>query len=150
MKWLQFQLVRNSLQTNYVVSHFIANVSPTCSYCENPESSELISHLFWFCPYVNAFLRETFDFICSTGLNYAPTRDQFLFGFQNIDFSSPKNYITLVLKKYIWSTKFKTKNLSLVGFKNLLKTYVRDIECIFEMQNKPEKFSDWNAVKNSL
>ena len=40
---------------------------------------------------------------------------------------------------YCFIIKFKTKNLSLVGFKNLLKTYVWDIKCIFEMQNKPEK-----------
>ena len=38
----------------------------------------------------------------------------------------------------------------MIGFKNLLKIYVYDMKCIFEMQNKPDKFSDWNAVLNSL
>ena len=30
LKWLQFQIIRNSLQTNAIVSHFIENVGPEC------------------------------------------------------------------------------------------------------------------------
>jgi hypothetical protein len=32
LKWLQLQIIRNCLQTNYIVSHFKPNVSPVCSY----------------------------------------------------------------------------------------------------------------------
>ena len=44
LKWLQFQIVRNSLQTNYIVSHFIRNISPLCKFCG--QADEQISHLF--------------------------------------------------------------------------------------------------------
>ena len=56
----------------------------------------------------------------------------------------------MITKKYIWLTKFKTANLSLVGFKGLLKSYVTDIKNVFEFKNKPELFVEWNTVHNSL
>ena len=150
LKWLQYQIVRNSLQTNYIVSHFKPNVPAFCTYCENPASSEKISHLFWICPIVNGFFREVFEFICSTGLIFAPSRNQFIFGYHDLDVSSPKNYIILVVKRYIWITKFKTKHLMLIVFKSLLKSYICDLKRIFEIQKKPEKFNEWSAVFNSL
>ena len=55
-KWLQFQIIRNSLQTNYIVSHFIRNVSPLCKFCGI--FNEKISHIFWFCPTVKSFLND--------------------------------------------------------------------------------------------
>ena len=67
LRWLQFQIVRNSLQTNYIVSHFKPNVSPTCSYCRNLDNLERnlnnlekISHLFWTCVSVSEFLGVVF------------------------------------------------------------------------------------------
>ena len=150
LKWLQFQIVRNSLQTNYIVSHFIPNVSATCSYCENRNSFEKISHLFWTCSKVSEFLEEVFTFISTTGIVFAPTKSQFLFGFHDENFFSPKNFISMISKKYIWLTKFKTANLSLVGFKGLLKSYVTDLKNVFELKSKPELFVEWNTVLNSL
>ena len=54
MKWLQFQINRNSLFTNYRVNKFKPNISPLCSLClanENFPRFELISHLFYDCDY---------------------------------------------------------------------------------------------------
>ena len=47
MKWLQFQINRGSLKTNYIVSHFLQCVSPLCHYCQ--EENERIEHLFYSC-----------------------------------------------------------------------------------------------------
>ena len=44
LKWLQYQINRKSLQTNYIVSHFKPNVSPLCTFCN--QEDEIISHLF--------------------------------------------------------------------------------------------------------
>jgi hypothetical protein len=150
LKWLQYQLVRNSLQTNYIVNHFKPNVSKFCTYCKDPNSDELVSHLFWFCPYVSQFITEIFNFIGNTGLDVNPTREQFLFGFQNTQPYNPKNYICLVLKKYIWRTKFKTETLTLVGFKNQLKSYLCDLKYFFQFKNVPNQFNEWNALYNAL
>ena len=152
LKWLQFQIVRNSLQTNYIVHRFKPSVPPTCSYCMDLDSSEKISHLFWACFRVMEFLEEAFAFISSSGIivNFNPTKVQFLFGIHNEPFYSPKNYIILVLKKYIWLTKFKSNKLSMVGFKNLLKVYVTDLKSVFVIKCKPELVIEWDTLADML
>ena len=148
MKWLQFQIVRNSLQTNYIVNHFKPNVSKKCQYCM--DGDELVSHLFWSCHIVHSFLNQISTFLLNSGLEYTPSRAQMLFGFLELHPSHPKNYISLVLKKYIWVTKFKTKKLNLNGFKSLLKTCISDLKYIYEMKNSPERFHEWNTLYNLL
>ena len=125
-------------------------MSSTCSYCNNPDNSENISHLFWFCFKVQAFIDTVSDFISSTGLNFTPTKNQFLFGIHNEAFHSPKNYLMLIMKKYIWLTKFKTAVLTLVGFKSLLKSYLNELKHIFVIKNLPETFNEWNTLYNLL
>ena len=152
LKWLQFQIVRNSSETNYIVHRFKPHVPPTCSYCMDLESSEKISHLFWDCFRVMEFLEETFTFISSTGLilNFNPTKLQFLFGITNEPFYSPKNYIMMVLKKYIWQNKFKSNNLSMVGFKNLLKVCITDLKVLCVIKSKPELVVEWDTLATLL
>ena len=150
LRWLQFQIVRNSLQTNYIVSHFQANVPPTCTYCANPDNSEKISHLFWSCLKVRDFLDEVSTFVCSTGLDFTLTRNHLLFGVHDEKFFSPKNYIILIIKKYIWITKFRSKILNLVTFKSLLKSFLDDLKYMFDVKGMPEIFDEWNTIYDLL
>ena len=105
LKWLQFQILRNSLQTNKIVHHFIQNVTPECNFCQ--VSTETISHLYWFCQVVSQFLDHVFTFISNKGINFRPNKKEFLFGFINEVFNTPRNYLILWLKKFIWNCKFK-------------------------------------------
>ena len=150
LKWLQYQIVRNSLQTNYIVSHFKPEVSAICSYCNSVNSLEKISHLFWSCSKVSEFLGEVFMYISSLGINFEPTREEFLFGFFHESFYKPKNFISFVTHKNIWVTKFKSGNLSLVGFKCFLKSYIIDLEIVFEIKNMPDEYHEWISLTNSL
>ena len=145
MKWLQYQILRNCLQTNVIVSHFIHNVNPACQYCKN--SDEVISHLFWLCPIVSEFLKNIFALICKTGLAFNPTREQFLFGYLDQAFSSPSNYLVLILKKYIWSNKFKEiKNLLIFRLKIYLGYTLSDLKLIYDLKNKSAAFNVWNDL----
>ena len=147
-KWLQYQIIRNSLQTNYIVSHFIRNKSPLCQYCTL--SNEKISHLYWFCSYVKNFLTNAFQYITNTGLIYAPTKLEFLFGVTNETFDHPINYLSLLIKKYIWKIKFKNAILNIVGLKNHLKLYLRDLKNIYEKKEKASKFIAWIPLYSDL
>ena len=142
-KWLQHQIVRNSLQTNVIVSHFKANVVPECDFCHfEPEK---ISHLFWHCRIVSNFLNEVSNTIKNTGIQFAPTREQFLFGYIDQAYFTPPNILVLHLKKYIWNTKFKSSNiLSLVGFKNYFRIVLKDLKKIYELKDKSAMFNVWN------
>ena len=63
LRWLQYQIVRNSLKTNYIVNKAIPTVSPLCHYC-GTETFELETtlHLFWLCGCVMDFWQELTDF----------------------------------------------------------------------------------------
>ena len=62
MKYVHFQINRNSLFTNYKVNKFKPNVSPGCTLCEleevNDPPPELISHLFYECVLVKSIWQE--------------------------------------------------------------------------------------------
>ena len=65
IKWLHFHIIRNSLQTNYIISHFIQNVNPECKFCQL--STESISHIYWICLIIGQFFEQAFVFICNAG-----------------------------------------------------------------------------------
>ena len=147
-KWLQFQILRNSLQTNYIVSHFIHNVGPECQFgCQMPEKT---SHIFWTCPFVTEFLNDVFALVCSTGLVFTPTRVQFLFGFLDLPHNDPKNMLVLTTKRFIWISKFRTGSLSIVGLKNHLKTVLSEYKVLYNLQNKNNNFNVWNDLFSIL
>ena len=148
LKWLQFQINRNSLQTNYIVSHFKRNVSQKCQYCS--DFDELVSHLFWTCRVVKTFLNEVFILFSNINFDYNPSKTQMLFGFHDLPFSHPKNYITIIIKKYIWATKFKSCQLNLNVFKSLLKSYIIDLKYIYVMLKKENNINEWNTILNTL
>ena len=150
LRWFQFQIVRNSLQTNVIVSHFILNISKTCSYCRADDSEELISHLFWFCPYVANFLRDVFSFFSDLGIELNPTRNHFLFWDPDHLAYSLKNFIFLILKKYIWREKFRVATLSLVGYKTMLKKYIYDLVYMLKYREIPDKVNEWNEMLDHL
>ena len=150
LRWLQFQIVRNSLQNNYIVSHFRHNISKLCTFCQDAESLELISHLFWLCPRIKDFIKTVIDHISTLGLTFTPTKLEFLFGYQNIYPYSPKNLICLVLKKYSWKAKFRNGILTLVSFLSLLKSYLYDIKYMFECRKKFDDFNEWITIFDAL
>ena len=60
--------------------------------------------------------------------------EQVLFGYHKELFNEPKNYLMLVLKRFIWISKFKTGVLSIVGFKNHLKSVLRELKVLYNLQ----------------
>ena len=150
LKWLQFQIVRNSLPTNRIVCKFKGDVRPVCSICMEPHSIELISHLFWHCHIVKTFYNDVFNYFRSINVEYAPSMTQMLFGFHKLEFYHPKNYITILLKRYIWCKKFRGCQLSVLGFRGQLKYHVEDLKTIFKLKNEDYKYNDWKPIEHTL
>ena len=147
IKWLQYQILRNCLQTNYIVNHFKPTVIPKCTFCKI--TFEKISHLFWSCCKVTEFLADIFAFVCSTGITFAPNKAQFIFGYLDLPYNDPKNYLILNIKKFIWLSKFKYKSLSFVGFKNYFKHVLNELKVLYGSQ-KNDKFNVWNNLFSNL
>ena len=95
LKWLQFQIVRNCLQTNYIVNHFKPNVPKFYTFCQVLDSNEVVSHILWFCPKIAHFIQEVSIFINDQGIEFNPTKIEFLFGYKNIQTYSIRNFISL-------------------------------------------------------
>ena len=67
---------------------------------------------------------------------------------QNIE--NPKNLLSLLIKKYIWTSKFKTSLISLVGLRAYLKTYLDEIKTISIVRGKADSFKEWINLYSAL
>lgn len=115
-----------------------------------PDSIELISHLFWHCHKVQTFLQEVKRGLQGLGIEYSLNMLQFLFGVHDRAWYDPQNIITFLLKKYIWSSKFKQLSISFIGFKHTLRMYSLDLSQILLKRNNVECSEIWNAIYTLL
>ena len=141
LKWLQYRIIRNCLQTNYIISNFLPGKTPLCTFCG--QFDEKISHLFWHCSVVYDFISSAMCYVQSLGLDFNPTMKEFLFGDLSVPFDHPKNFLSLLIKRFIWQTKFRNINLSLNGLKNALKVALNELKIIYELKEKNSLFNEW-------
>ena len=150
MKWLQYQINRNCLFTNYRVHKFKPHISPDCDYCSNAQNivshPELVSHLFYDCIFVQTFWQQIRDWLVTLGINFSQNRDKLLFGDHDHPSNSIVNFTALCGKYYIWRTKFQSKQLSLLHFQEFLKDKLVDLKnaCLYE--DKEDKFEEWRLI----
>ena len=146
MRWIQFQILRNSLKTNKIVSKFIPLVNEKCSFGCN--ESELISHLFFNCRHVHTFWSELNDFLidnlsCPIPLN----RNSILFGVHRERPDSVINIMILLGKKYIWGTKFRETRPTLLGFKFALGDFLDNLKVVLTIKHKLNEFIElWDHI----
>ena len=154
IKWLQFQINRNSLYTNYRVNKFNAQVSPFCTFCQqdpsNVPSLEKIAHLMYDCHLVQNLWTEVGDWFGSLAIDLPLSRTNVLFGIQNQLISSVPNSVILYVKYYIWITKQKQYSLSIVALKNFFRTKLNDLKNVYLYQDRVVMFDQWINVYENL
>ena len=79
-----------------------------------------------------------------------PTKKEFLFGHINQNVESPKNLLSMLIKKYIWTSKFKSCKISLVGLRAYLKTYLDVLKTISIVRDKADSFKEWINLYSDL
>ena len=126
MKFLQFQINRNSLFTNYKVNKFKNNISPFCSFCtgtngNNQPHFERISHLFYECHLVFKLWEDVVNWIRTFNFEIPLEKKKIIFGIQEQKISSVPNYLILCVKYFIWKSKFQGQHPTLNSFKIYLK-----------------------------
>ena len=121
IKWFFYQIVRGTLKTNRIVSKFVPGIQPFCTFCNS--EIETIIHLFWDCNNTSQFLNLVFDNFSELwpGIQGLPSRNEFIFGIRNEKIFSPKNYLTLYVKYFIWIIRCKQGELALRAFKSWFK-----------------------------
>ena len=148
LKWLQYQIVRNCLYTNYKVHKFKPNVSPLCSYCL--EDVETVSHLYFRCRKTQSFWEEVKLFLKEVDIAVPLLESSILFGIHSEKPDSLANILILWVKSFIWNNKFKNSNLALDIFKLKVKQRLDQLKEALSYRGKEEEFNRWQPIFNIL
>ena len=154
MKWLQYQINRNSLFTNYKVNKFKSHISPNCSFCSHIEGVshlELVSHLFWECDFALKLWLEVKNWL-QTNFNVCIPLDRkiLLFGFHDQPSGSVNNFIILSVKYFIWKAKFQSSELCFLAFQKFLKFKLEDLKNAYVYEGKDHQFQPWSLIYDYL
>ena len=116
LKWLQYQIQRNSLYTNYRVHKYNTQVSPYCTFClqesETCTNFESISHLFYGCKFVVKLWEAVGNWLKPFGVTISLDIKSLLFGCHDQPVTSISNYVILTVKYYVWISKYKNNELN--------------------------------------
>ena len=147
LKWLQYQIARNSLFTNYKVNKFNPNVSPLCSNCNN---IEITSHLLWGCDKVLELWQQIHYFLANFQISLDYSLKTVLFGNHKEPCDSVLNYTILIAKGYIWKSKFDKSLISFIAFKKYFKHKLEDLKDSCNYIDKMFLFDRWINIFASL
>ena len=153
MKWLQYQINRNSLFTNYKVNKFRPDISPLCVFCshlENFPRFELVSHLFYDCDFILNLWQNMKVWLATLNINLPLDRAKLLFGLIDESSNSVLNFIILCSKSFIWKSKFSTKEVTLSLYQRYLFRKLTDVKYMYQMMGKENKFDVWINIYDDL
>ena len=75
------------------------------------------------------------------------SRSNILFGNPNEKSDSLENSLILLVKKYLWTSKFKESLPTLNGFKNVLKYYLDSLSVTYEILGNSVQFDEiWGRL----
>ena len=109
-----------------------------------------MSHIFWDCDFVLNLWQEVRSWLSDFNIHIPLDRKVILFGFHDKSAASVENYIILVVKYFIWKTKFQTAELCFLAFQKYLKQKLDDLKNAYLYQNKDDKFEPWLSIFNCL
>ena len=131
IKWMNHQILRGCLTTNYLLCKMRILNSNLCTFCKS--EPETIKHLLWDCPwsrdYLNAFQTRmqalNIDFDIGFNPLNAYGREIFFFGDETQGNTQIVNYLADQAKRYIWVSRCNDKKPSLAAGMNSLKNAIR-------------------------
>lgn len=149
-KWLEYQILRNSIFTNDRVSRFRPNVSDRCDLCTL--ETENSYHLFYQCFVSMRFWVEIKQYLHIKFNLYLPVeRLSILFGILNQDHTSVLNTVIIIGKQLIWACKHGNKHPTLPHFKNSLLEHLKTVKMCFMLKNQGHIFDDqWGSIHLDL
>ena len=152
MKYLQYQINRNCLYTNYKVNKFKNHISPFCSFCTTDQERhpEIVSHLFLHCVYAINLWTGVKSWLSTVNIEIPLENKVILFGFIDKPSNSVFNFLILCVKYYIWKAKFQNQELSLQAFKRFLKYKIENVKDAYIYEGKEYMFDEFVEVYNSL
>ena len=154
LKWLQYQIHRNSFYTNYRVNKYDGLVSPYCTFCLQQDASntnlETVSHLFKDCVIVNGLWVAIGNWLNSLNIQFVYDIRSILFGCHEQPVTSIQNYIILTAKYFVWISKHRNCNLNLIAYQNFLRLKLEDLKNVYIYEKKESNFNQWIDIYDSV
>ena len=148
-KWIQCQILRNSIYTNNRVSKFKRTVSDQCDFCHDHIENALT--LFWLCQVTQQFWGQVKLYLADFTINVPVSRLEILFGVAGESYDSKTNTAIMIGKRVIWASKHKKTLPSLTMFKKSLKDYLLLLKYCHAMSSTNVVFDDqWDIVLRDL
>ena len=142
MKWLNLQIFRFILPTNYTVNKYKPTQDPGCSFCHN--HLERLPELFWSCSVV----RDFWTMVGNVLKNYFPEfnlgKKEAIFGDINSKGNSIINTVLIMAKQFIWRQKFSSKTLDELTYILYMKNELKFLIEIKEYRGEKSQFcTEW-------
>ena len=145
LKDFQYKILNKILVTKHFL-HKIKIDNNLCEYCQ--QAPETIFHLFIECEIVKRFWENLKTCLNNNAnINISLTNRAILFA--NQDNNSPKNYIMILAKYYVYANKFHMTGLSIDKFINMLGKKFQAERYIANQNNTVVKFlKKWTPLYN--
>ena len=122
LQWFQVRINHSILGTNWLLNKINSNTNPNCSFCS--KEIETIEHIFWECNIVKILLQQFQYSINKYNIGFNMSKNKFILGqYIKENNHKTKNMISIWIKYYIYKTKLKKQNLTVIALKNQLKQF---------------------------
>ena len=148
-KWMQCQILRNSIYTNNRLSKFKNEISDQCDFCGSHIENALT--LFSQCHKTQQFWSGVRQYLADFTISVPSSRLQILFGVVGETYDSSANTAIMIGKRVIWASKHSKKVPNLHLFRESLKDYLLLLKCCQTMSGSCASFNDqWGNVLHDL
>ena len=145
MKWINLQILKFILPTNYTVNKYKPTQDPRCSFCST--HLERLPDLIWSCLVVRDFWEMVGNFISSYYPSFKLSRKEAIFGDINSKGDSVINTLLLLAKQFLWRQKFGSKNINELQFIIYMRSEIGFLRQIMEFKGEGLAFcKEWEKI----
>ena len=144
MKWINLQLLKHLLPTNYTVNKYKPTQDPRCSFCT--DHLERLQDFAWNCPVVREFWEMVGNFISTYFPNFRLGRKEAIFGDINSKGDSVINTLILLAKQFLWRQKFGSKKLDELQYIMFMRRELPLLEKLLEFKGNDSFCKEWVPI----
>ena len=145
MKWINLQILKFILPTNYTVNKYKPLQDSRCSFCT--AHSERLPYLVWSCLVVRDFWKMVGNILTSYYPNFKLGQKEAIFGDITSKGDSVTNTMILLAKQFLWRQKFGSKIINEFQFKIYMKAELSFLLKTMEFKEKGLEFRrEWVKI----
>ena len=147
IQWFQTSINHNILVTNNLLFKMKIKSDTSCYFCHFQK--ETITHLFWTCERIQAFLKELLQWLNNNDIRCDFVEEFFIFGLDRLDIiTKPLNIIILYAKYFMYTTRCNERQLVLEVYKKKLYQLFKILKDIALSNNELTEFNkDWEPYE---